>query len=58
MGGDLADYVPRVVSEVTPEWLSAVMFKSLGGKKKCDKVEVVKIEGEKVQNGLLSSAFR
>ena len=51
----LSERVPRDVSEVTKEWLSAVMKKSLAN---CENVNVLLLEGEKEQNGLLSLAFR
>ena len=56
--GDLSELVPKDLSEVTSEWLAAVFLKHGVGKKNCKIVQVVKIEGEKVQSGLLSAAFR
>ena len=52
--------VPTQVSEVSPEWLSAVLAKN--NKKKWEKVHVLNIqpeaEEEKAQVGLLSSVIR
>lgn len=54
-----ANLVPKSAAEVTTEWLAAVMTREADENGKAVKaVEVIDLEGEKDQSGLLSCVFR
>ena len=58
-GASLPCRVPQTATEVTKDWLAAALARNLGGTTgNVDKIEVLELEADKVQSGMLSATFR